>query len=165
VRSKHMRISKSVVMDVDVDVDAPVELRPTCREFYQAASFIARYMDGMDTDPIAGRIEALLGSFNRQICLNEVENMWNSSLTDFFTVIVTSTISLQICVLSCNDNFFCEFFVSIFSTILKLHTPSNPIAQGVHQRVWVMRESTVHLISYRMSSVSDRVFETHIPLY
>ena len=72
--------------DDDVDVDAPVELRPTCRKFYQAASVIARYMDGMDTDPIAGRIEALLGSFNRQIWLNEVKNMRNSSLTDFFTI-------------------------------------------------------------------------------
>ena len=28
--------------DDDVDVDAPVELRPTCREFYPAASVIAR---------------------------------------------------------------------------------------------------------------------------
>ena len=45
----------------DVDVDAPVEPRPTCRELCQAASVIARYMDDMD-DPIARRIEELFCS-------------------------------------------------------------------------------------------------------
>jgi hypothetical protein len=67
----------------DVDEDASVEPRPTRREFYQAASVITRYMDDMD-DPIARRIEALLGSFNRQLRLDEVKNMQNSSITDFF---------------------------------------------------------------------------------
>ena len=69
----------------DVDVDPPVEPRPTCCKLYQAASVIARYMDDM------------------------------------------------ICILSCND--FCKILVPIFSTILKLHTPSNAIARGVHRRV------------------------------
>ena len=47
----------------DVEVDAPAELRPTCREFYQAASVITRYMDGMDSDPIAHAMIIFFANF------------------------------------------------------------------------------------------------------
>jgi len=35
-------------------------------------------------DPLAQKIEALLGSFNRQLCLKETRGMKDTSLNEFF---------------------------------------------------------------------------------
>ncbi len=67
----------------DVDKDILIEPRPTRRDVLKAASTIGRYIDDLN-DPLARKIEALLGSFNRQLRLEETSSMKDTTLTDFF---------------------------------------------------------------------------------
>jgi len=67
----------------DVDEDILIGPRPTRRDVLKAASTIGRYIDDLN-DPLARKIEALLGSFNRQLRLEETSSMKNTTLTDFF---------------------------------------------------------------------------------
>ena len=67
----------------DVDVDGPVEPYPTHREVLKAVSTIGKYTNDLN-DPFARKIEALLGSFTKQLRLEETERMKNTVLTDFF---------------------------------------------------------------------------------
>ena len=81
IPSAHVRTSKSD--DVDDDSDGPVEPYPTCREVLKAVSTIGKYTNDLN-DPFARKIEALLGSFTRQLRLEETGHMKNTVLTDFF---------------------------------------------------------------------------------
>ena len=67
----------------DVDDDGPVEPHPTRREVLKAVSTIGKYTNDLN-DPFAQKIEALLGSFTRQLRLEETRRMKNAFLTDFF---------------------------------------------------------------------------------
>ena len=66
----------------DVD-NVSLEPHPTWRDLLKATSTITRYTEEMD-DPIARKLEALLGTFNRQLHLDETKGMKNTFLTDFF---------------------------------------------------------------------------------
>jgi hypothetical protein len=70
--------------DDDVDNDACIEARPTCREAMQAASVMKRYIDNLD-DLFACKLEAILGSFGRQMRLDETHFMVPTQMTDYFT--------------------------------------------------------------------------------
>jgi hypothetical protein len=69
--------------DVDVDSDIPLEPHPTRREVLKAVSTIGRYIEDLN-EPIARKMEAILGSFSRQLRFDETRTMRNSVLTDFF---------------------------------------------------------------------------------
>ena len=56
--------------DVDDNSDGPVEPYPTRREVLKAVSTIRKYTNDLN-DPFAWKIEALLGSFTRQLHLEE----------------------------------------------------------------------------------------------
>ena len=58
----------------DVDEGVDTEPLPTRREVLKAVSTINKYIDGLD-DPVSRKIEGLLRSFNRQLCLNETKTM------------------------------------------------------------------------------------------
>ena len=64
--------------------DVPlVEPRPTRHEVRKAVATIGKYIDDID-DPVARKMESILGSFNRQLRLEEARTMKNTSITDFF---------------------------------------------------------------------------------
>jgi hypothetical protein len=67
----------------DDDKDGPVEPRPTRRDVLKAASTIGKYTNDMN-DPLARKMEALLGSFNRLLRLEETKFLKDAHLTDFF---------------------------------------------------------------------------------
>ena len=63
--------------------DIPIEPRPTRRDILKAASTINRYLDDLN-NPIARKLEGLLGSFNRQLHLEESQSTKETVITDFF---------------------------------------------------------------------------------
>jgi hypothetical protein len=67
----------------DVDDTLPLEPRPTHRDVLKAVSTIGRYIDDLN-EPIARKMEAILGSFNRQLRLDETKTMKTTFLTEFF---------------------------------------------------------------------------------
>jgi len=67
----------------DVDTDIPMEPRPSRRDVLKAASTIGRYIDDWNNHT-ARKLEALLGSFNRQLTLDETNGMKTAMITDFF---------------------------------------------------------------------------------
>ena len=68
----------------DLNSDGPVQTCPTSCEVLQAAAVINRYIDELD-DPIARELEMTLGSFNRQLCLQQAKSMKSTTLTDYFS--------------------------------------------------------------------------------
>ncbi|KAF9013545.1 hypothetical protein BDQ17DRAFT_1231558, partial [Cyathus striatus] len=56
---------------------------PTRRDILAAVSTIKRYTEDMN-DPISGKLDTILGSFNRQLRLEKFKNMKDTALTDFF---------------------------------------------------------------------------------
>ena len=66
----------------DVD-EGPVEPLLMCHDVLKAVSTIEKYTNDLN-DPMAQKIEALLGSFNRQLHFEETRNMKNTVLTKFF---------------------------------------------------------------------------------
>ena len=66
----------------DVD-DGPVEPHPTHHEVLKVVSTIGKYANDLN-DPFSRKIEALLGSFTRQLHHEETRHMKNAVLTDFF---------------------------------------------------------------------------------
>jgi hypothetical protein len=70
--------------DDDIDDDARVEPCPTCQEVLRAASVISRYADHVD-DPVARKLEAVLASFGRQMCLEASHSMVSTRLNEYFT--------------------------------------------------------------------------------
>ncbi|KAH9961394.1 hypothetical protein BGW80DRAFT_1181642 [Lactifluus volemus] len=67
----------------DVDNDIPLEPRPTRHDVLKAVSTIITYVGDLN-EPIARKIETVLGSFSRQLHLDEARTMKSSALTDFF---------------------------------------------------------------------------------
>ena len=67
----------------DVDDDLPSEPRPTRQDVLKAVSTIGRYIDDLN-EPIARKMEAILGSFNRQLHLDENKTMKTTLSSDFF---------------------------------------------------------------------------------
>ena len=68
--------------NVSID-DMPIEPRPTRRDVLKAVSAVSRYAEDLN-HPIARKFKALLGSFNRQLRLEETKSMKETVLTDFF---------------------------------------------------------------------------------
>jgi hypothetical protein len=66
-------IDKNGSDDVAFD-DGPTEARPTIREVQQAAVVLSRYIDKLN-DPIARKLETILGSFNHQLHLDQAKLM------------------------------------------------------------------------------------------
>ena len=70
----------------DDDCDAChtlIEPCPNRREVLKAVSTVGRYIEDMN-DPIARKLEALLGSFNMQVRLEETKSLKNTLSTDYF---------------------------------------------------------------------------------
>ena len=68
--------------DVDA-IQVPTDPFPTHRDVLKAVSTIRRYIEDLN-DPIARKMEALLGTFNMKIRLDESRVLKNTVLTDFF---------------------------------------------------------------------------------
>ena len=68
--------------DVDDD-DVSLEPCPTRRDVLKAVSTISRYIEDLN-NPVAHKMEALFGSFNMQLRLDETRSMKPTHLTDFF---------------------------------------------------------------------------------
>ena len=66
----------------DVDDDAQIEALPTRCEVLKAVSVISNYVDL--NDPFAGKLEAVLGSFRRDLHLESSRAMVSTQLTDYF---------------------------------------------------------------------------------
>jgi hypothetical protein len=69
--------------DVDDLEDIPIKPRPTRRDILKAVSTISKYVNELN-NPITRKLEDILGSFNRQLHLNETKSMKATVLTDFF---------------------------------------------------------------------------------
>lgn len=69
-----------------VDDDLPFEPRPTRWDVLKAVHTIGRYIDDLN-EPIARKMEAILGSFNRQLRLDETKTMETTVLTNFTVTI------------------------------------------------------------------------------
>ena len=60
----------------DID-NNPVEPLLTCHDVLKAVSTIKKYTNNLN-DPMAWKIEVLLGSFNRQFHLNPRSGVWKT---------------------------------------------------------------------------------------
>jgi len=67
----------------NVDDETPIEPCPTCRDVLKALSTIGKCIKDSN-DPIAHKLDTLLGSFKRQLCLDETWSMRDTAITDFF---------------------------------------------------------------------------------
>jgi hypothetical protein len=68
---------------INDNINISHEPPPTRHDVLKAISTIGKYTDDMN-DPIAHKMEVILGTFTRQLCLDETRTMKNSVLTDFF---------------------------------------------------------------------------------
>jgi hypothetical protein len=80
--SAHKNIEINGGYDVNED-DLPIEPCPTWHEVLKAVLTIIRYIEDLN-NPIAHKLEAILGSFNRQLYLEESKRMKETVLTNFF---------------------------------------------------------------------------------
>lgn len=69
--------------DIDDNLNARLEPHPTRRDVLKAASTIGTYV-GTINDPLARKMESILGSFNRQLRLDEASTMKATCLMDYF---------------------------------------------------------------------------------
>jgi hypothetical protein len=67
----------------DVDNDFPMEPHPTCHEVLRVLSTIGKCIEASN-DPIACKLDALMGTFSRQLRLNKTQSMRPTLVTDFF---------------------------------------------------------------------------------
>ena len=67
----------------NVDDDSPMEPHPTRREVLRALSTISKCIEASN-DPIARKLDTLMGTFSRQLRLNETQSMRPTLVTDFF---------------------------------------------------------------------------------
>jgi DDE superfamily endonuclease len=67
----------------DVDDDSPLEPHPTRREVLRVLSTIGKCIEASN-DPIAHKLDALMGTFSQQLRLNETQSMRPTLVTDFF---------------------------------------------------------------------------------
>ena len=65
------------------ELDVVVEPVPTRRELLKAVSTIRKYTDGSNNS-LVRKIDALLGTFTRQLRFEETQRMKDSVITDFF---------------------------------------------------------------------------------
>ena len=70
--------------DVDEECLATIDPAPTHKDVLWATSVIKQYIDDIN-NPVACQLEALLGSFNCQLRLEEVDSLKDTSITDYFT--------------------------------------------------------------------------------
>jgi len=68
----------------DVDEDGPVKPCPNRQDVLIAVSTIIQYVANIN-DPLAHKVESLLGSLTRLLCIDESRSMRDTVLTDFFT--------------------------------------------------------------------------------
>jgi hypothetical protein len=80
-REKHENID--ITGSDDVDDSGPIKRCPTPREALQAISLITDYINSIN-DPIACKLEALLGHFSRQISMERSRGMKETIKTDYF---------------------------------------------------------------------------------
>jgi len=80
---KQSFLKKNIKINGGDDINISHEPPPTRRDILKATSTIGKYTDGMN-DPIARKMEVILDTFTRQLCLDETRTMKNSVLTDFF---------------------------------------------------------------------------------
>jgi hypothetical protein len=78
------RDGNEVSTDGNNDCDKPIEPPPTRKEALQAMMVLRRYANEMD-DPLAHKVEAVLGSFGRMTRVHEVKSMKDKKLTSYFT--------------------------------------------------------------------------------
>lgn len=67
----------------DVDQDGPVKPCPSHREVLATVSTILWYVANLN-DPLAHKIEGLLGSLTKLLCIDAAKLMCDTVLTDFF---------------------------------------------------------------------------------
>lgn len=70
--------------DGDEIDSTPLEPPPSRRDIVKAISTINRYVEDLN-DPLARKVEALLGTFNRHLRLNETKSLRTTLMTDYFT--------------------------------------------------------------------------------
>jgi len=70
--------------DGDSIEEASLEPPPSWRDVAKAVATINRYIEELN-DPLARKVEALLGTFNRQLHLNEAKSLKDTLMTDYFT--------------------------------------------------------------------------------
>ena len=70
--------------DGDSIEEASLEPPPSWRDVAKAVATINRYIEKLN-DPLARKVEALLGTFNRQLHLNEAKSLKDTLMTDYFT--------------------------------------------------------------------------------
>jgi hypothetical protein len=70
--------------DDDVSNNSVPQITPTRKDFLQAAAIIDRYISDID-DPVARKMESLLSTFRRQLCLDESRAMTPTHIEDYFT--------------------------------------------------------------------------------
>ena len=68
----------------DVDQDGPIEPCPSRREVLTAVSTILQYVANLN-DPLARKVEGLLGSLTRLLHIDAARSMHETVLTDFFS--------------------------------------------------------------------------------
>ncbi|KAF8235827.1 hypothetical protein L208DRAFT_1255204, partial [Tricholoma matsutake] len=79
----HENIETNGGDDMDNMDNIPIKPHPTRRDVLKAVSTINKYINKLN-DPITCKVEGILGSFNRQLCLDETRSMKAMVLTDFF---------------------------------------------------------------------------------
>lgn len=68
----------------DIDQDGPIEPCPSRREVLAAVSTILRYVADLN-DPLARKIEGLLGSLTKLLRIDTAKSMRDTILMDFFS--------------------------------------------------------------------------------
>lgn len=67
----------------DADDPGPIKSSPTHAEALQAIRLITDYIDSIN-DPVARKLEGLLGSLSHQICMERSKGMKETVVTDYF---------------------------------------------------------------------------------
>jgi len=70
--------------DGDGIEEASLEPPPSWRDVAKAVATINRYIEELN-DPLARKVEALLGTFNQQLRLNEAKSLKDTLMTGYFT--------------------------------------------------------------------------------
>lgn len=83
MEAREMQEMSGITGSDDIDDSSPVKPQPTHVEALRAISLITDYIDSVN-DPIARKLEAVLGSFSRQICLEQSKAMKETLITDYF---------------------------------------------------------------------------------
>ena len=77
------KFSKTINGSGNIDDNIAIRPHPTRQEVLQAKSTIGSYLEDLN-DPITCKIEAILGSFNMQVHLDDVNAMKPTFMTDYY---------------------------------------------------------------------------------